>query len=139
VAQEDAVFMDHHMGGPIPGRDRFFSNVPGDGGCALIPLFMTPCKAKEYLMLAKPYTAAELERMGLINYAVPATALDAKVEELTRGLLARGAFALAWTKRLANRHVVEQLNRVLDAGVGYEMVAFLQREKLGGADPAELG
>ena len=138
VAQDDAVFMDHHMGGAIPGRTKFFSNVPGDGGCALIPLFLSPCKAKEYLMLAKPYTATELERMSIINYAVPAAQLDAKVDELVQGLLARGAFALAWTKRLANRHVVEQLNRVLDAGVGYEMVAFLQREKLGGDDPKSL-
>jgi enoyl-CoA hydratase len=138
VAQDDAIFMDHHMGGSIPGRTKVFSNVPGDGGCALIPLFLTPCKAKEYLMLAKPYTAVELERMGVINYAVPAAQLESKVDELVQGLLARGAFALAWTKRLANRHVVEQLNRVLDAGVGYEMVAFLQREKLGGDDPKSL-
>jgi len=102
VARDDAVFMDHHIGAEIPGRARSFSNVPGDGGAALIPLFMTPPKAKEYLMLAK------------------------------------GAYTLAWTKRLCNRHVVEQLNRVLDAGVGYEMVGFLQREANGGEDPDTL-
>ena len=138
VAQDDAVFMDHHIGAAIPGRDQSYSNVPGDGGAALIPLFMTPPKAKEYLMLAKPYTGLELERMGLINYAVAADALDAKVDEMVQGLLAKGAYTLAWTKRLCNRHVVEQLNRVLDAGIGYEMVGFLQREARGGEDPNTL-
>lgn len=138
VADADAVFMDHHIGAAIPGRDRSVSNVPGDGGAALIPLFMTPPKAKEYLMLAKPYTGRELERMGLINYAVAADALEAEVDALVEGLLAKGAYTLAWTKRLCNRHVVEQLNRVLDAGVGYEMVGFLQREALGGEDPDTL-
>jgi enoyl-CoA hydratase len=138
VARDDATFMDHHIGAEIPGRARSFSNVPGDGGAALIPLFMSPPKAKEYLMLAKPYTGGELEKMGLINYAVPAEALDAKVAELVQGLLAKGAYTLAWTKRLCNRHVVEQLNRVLDAGVGYEMVGFLQREANGGEDPGAL-
>ncbi len=138
VANREAVFMDHHIGAKIPGRDRSFSNVPGDGGAALIPLFMTPTKAKEYLMLAKPYTGLELERMGLVNYAVEADALDGKVDELVQGLLEKGAYTLAWTKRLCNRHVVEQLNRVLDAGVGYEMVGFLQRELRGGQDPDVL-
>lgn len=138
VARDDAVFMDHHIGAAIPGRDKSYSNVPGDGGAALIPLYMTPPKAKEYLMLAKPYTALELAAMGLINYAVPADALDAKVDEMVQGLLAKGAYTLAWTKRLCNRHVVEQLNRVLDAGIGYEMVGFLQREANGGEDPTTL-
>ncbi len=138
VADEEAVFMDHHIGASIPGPDRAFSNVPGDGGAALIPLFMTPTKAKEYLMLAKPYSGLELERMGLVNYAVTADELDAKVDDLVQGLLAKGAYTLAWTKRLCNRHVVEQLNRVLDAGVGYEMVGLLQREALGGEDPSAL-
>jgi enoyl-CoA hydratase/carnithine racemase len=139
VARADAVFMDHHIGAAIPGRDKSYSNVPGDGGGALIPLFMTPPKAKVYLMLAKAYTGRELEKMGLINYAEnDARTLDAKVDEMVQGLLAKGAYTLAWTKRLCNRHVVEQLNRVLDASIGYEMVGLLQREALGGEDPKSL-
>lgn len=64
--------------------------------------------------------------------------IDAKVDEMVQGLLAKDAYTLAWTKRLCNRHVVEQLNRFLDAGIGYEMVGFLQREALGGEDPQSL-
>ncbi len=139
VAREDAQFMDHHMGGIFTAGyggakeqgGHEFSSVPGDGGAALVPLYMTPAKAKEYLMLAKPYSAAELARLGIINYAVPAAELDAKVDDIVARLLQRGAYALAWAKRVANRKVVEQLNMTLDAGAAYEMVTWLQREKLG--------
>jgi enoyl-CoA hydratase len=139
IAREDARFMDHHMSGvfkanysgEIKEGGHDFSSVPGDGGAALIPLYMSPPKAKEYLMLAKPYTALELAKMGLINYAVPASQLDAKVDEIVSQLLERGAYALAWAKRVANRRVVDQLNMTLDAGQAYEMLVWLQREKLG--------
>ncbi|MTD53831.1 enoyl-CoA hydratase/isomerase family protein [Amycolatopsis pithecellobii] len=65
VAREDAVVADVHM----DLQEVFgFDTVPGDGGAALVPLHMFPAKAMEYLLLAKPYTAVELERMGAINY-----------------------------------------------------------------------
>jgi enoyl-CoA hydratase len=99
---------------------------------------MSPVKAKEYLMLAEPHPASELARLGVINYAVPANELDKKVEEIVQRLLSRGAYELAWTKRLVNRRVVDQLNRTLDAGVAYEMVGFLYREKLGGQNKHSL-
>jgi enoyl-CoA hydratase/carnithine racemase len=142
VAREDAMLLDHHMGGILTliedGQQKqighAFSSVPGDGGAALLPLFMSPAKAKEYLMLAEPHPARELARLGIINYAVPAAELDKKVDEVVQRLLSRGAYQLAWTKRLVNRRVVDQLNRTLDAGVGYEMVGFLYREKLGGQE-----
>ncbi len=134
VAREDAILMDSHMGGAFMGNyngtrklgGHDWTNVPGDGGAALIPLYMTPCKAKEYLMLTQPYSAAELARLGIINYAVPAAELDAKVENIVERLLRHGAYALARTKRLINRNMVNQLNQVLDAGVAYEMVTELQ-------------
>lgn len=146
VAREDAKFMDHHMGGVFTSNYRGktlqggheFSSVPGDGGLAMMPLFMTPCKAKEYLMLAQPYEARELARLGIINHAVPAAELDEKVDDIVKRLLARGAYALAWTKRVVNRRVVEHLNMVLDAGVAYEMVSFLQLEKLGAREKKTL-
>jgi enoyl-CoA hydratase/carnithine racemase len=146
VAREDALLLDHHMGGILSVLEdgeakRFghpFSTVPGDGGAALLPVFMSPAKAKEYLMLAEPHPASELARLGIINYAVPADQLDAKVNEVVRRLLSRGAYELAWTKRIVNRRVIDQLNRALDAGVAYEMVGFLYREKLGGDEKLTL-
>lgn len=148
VATEDARIVDHHMGGTVEvtangktqqiGSEEFCA-VPGDGGMALLPLFMTPVKAKEYLMLAKTYTGAELAQMNVINYAVPADQLDAKVDELVQGLLRRNAASLAWTKRVTNRHVIQQLNLTLDASVAYEMAYFGHMLGTGGVNVKTLG
>lgn len=134
IAREDAVIMDHHMGGLFEGiydgvrepGGSGLSNVPGDGGAALVPLLMSPYKAKEYLMLTEPYTARQLADMNIINHAVPADQLDAKVAEFTTRLLSKSAYALARTKRIINRRIVEQLNLTLDASVAYEMVTMMQ-------------
>ncbi len=129
VAVENARFVDHHMGmDEVEGYEREFGIVPGDGGLALLPLFMSPVRAKEYLMLAREYRADELARLGIINYAVPAGELDGKVEELVARLLKRSAYALAWTKRVANRRVAEHLNLTLDAAAAYEMVTLVHRQ-----------
>lgn len=139
VAVEDAEFIDHHLGmGEIEGVGAEYGFVTGDGGSSLIPLYMTPPKAKEYLMLAKPYTAKELEDMNLINYAVPKDELDEVVDDIVDRLLKRSSYALAWTKRTANRHVVEQINQTLDASSAYEMVNFLQAEWLNWEDPKKF-
>jgi enoyl-CoA hydratase/carnithine racemase len=146
VASEGACFMDHHMAGSFttsydgrtrPGGHPHFSVVPGDGG-ALMALYLTPCRMKEYLMLCRSYEARELERIGVINYAVAPEELDAKVQDLVTGLLQRGAYAIAWAKRAANRHVVAQLNLSLDASVAYEMTTVYQVQRSGGEEPRTL-
>jgi enoyl-CoA hydratase/carnithine racemase len=122
VAREDAIVADVHMG----LRKIFgFDTVPGDGGGALVPLHMFPDKAMEYLLLAKPYTAAELANTGAINYSVPPAELDQVVDDMVRQLLSKSAYALALTKRVVKRRVVEQLNLTLDAACAYEWVNFL--------------
>jgi enoyl-CoA hydratase/carnithine racemase len=139
VAREDARIVDMHLGmGEVEPYGPPYGIVPGDGGAALAPLYMTPARAKEYLMLARAYTAAELARLGIINYAVPASELDGVVDDLVRRLLQRSPYALAWTKRVANRHVAQQLNMALDAGAAYELTTFHQIEKLGWADKTTL-
>lgn len=139
VAREDARIIDHHMGmGEIDDLGATYGFVPGDGGSALVPLYMSPPVAKEFLMLAKPYTAEEFAEMNLINYAVPQDELDEKVIEIVNRLLDRSAYALAWTKRSANRLVTDHLNKTLDAAAAYEMVNFLQAEWLDWEDPKQL-
>lgn len=135
VAREDAVVNDVHLAqGELTRPDGThigppFGIVPGDGAGATIPLFMSPVKAKEYLMLAQSYTAKELAEMDCINYAVPLPELDRKVDEIVQRLLSRSAFALAYTKRIASRHVVDQLNRSLDAAAAYEFLNMMQIER----------
>lgn len=128
VAREGASIVDSHMGaGEIEGVGAEFSVVPGDGGTALIPLFLPPALAKEALLLARVFSAEELVRLGVINYVVPAPELDSKVRELCARLMKRSPYVLGWTKRAANRLISSQLARALDSGVGYEMVSFMQR------------
>ena len=89
--------------------------------------------------LSRPSRGLTRELQGAdINYACTAAELDAKVDELVQGLLRRSAYALAWTKRAANRHVITQLNQTLDAAAAYEMVNFLQIERQNGVDPKSL-
>jgi enoyl-CoA hydratase len=133
VAREDARISDMHLGlgelmptwGDQPVGPHF-NMYPGDGGLSLVPLYMTPARAKEYLFLATPYTAREMADLGWINYAVTAGELDATVDELAERLLRRAPDVLAYTKRVANRELVTHLNRTLDAGVAYEHVSIRQ-------------
>jgi enoyl-CoA hydratase len=138
VAVEDAIIADGHLAmGELNGGPGF-GLVTGDGGSTLLPLFMSPAKAKEFLMLSKPYTGRELADAGVINYAVTRNDLDSKVEELVEALLRRSAYALAWTKRTANRLVADAVNTTIDSSVAYEMINFLQLARLG-HDPMTLG
>lgn len=144
VAREDARISDVHLAmGQVTDRDGVpvaarFGLVPGDGAGSLLPLYLTPTRAKEYLMLSPVWTAAELARIGVINRAVPVSLLDATVDEFVQGLLARPAHALQWTKRLVNRHVAAQFNLTMDASAAYEMITFLQAE-LASRPPARGG
>ena len=45
--------------------------VAGDGGVAIWPLALGPARAKQYLLTGDPLSAAEAERIGLINRSCP--------------------------------------------------------------------
>ncbi|MEV0128481.1 enoyl-CoA hydratase/isomerase family protein [Dactylosporangium sp. NPDC050688] len=132
VAAEDARIAEVHLslgeGGVEPYGPRY-GVAPGDGGMVYVPLYMAPPLAKEYLMLSPVVTGRELADRRLINYALPLEQLDSKIDELVAALLKRPAHALAWTKRLANRHLVQQANLTLDAAAAHEMISFYQAEK----------
>ena len=130
VAREDAEIVDSHMAaGEVEGYGAEFSVVPGDGGTALIPMFLPPALAKEALLLARKFTGRELAQYGAINYAVPADKLDETVAGLAQRLLMRSPYVLGWTKRAANRAIAAQMARSLDAGIGYEMVSLFLKDK----------
>ena len=130
IAREDAIIADHHMScgeliidGKMVGSAEHCM-VTGDGGAVFAPLKMPLNMAKEYLMLARSFTAKELAAMGVVNYAVPAAELDAKTDEIAQRLLKRNAYALALTKRVLNKQVMASFNRVHDAALGYEFLNF---------------
>ncbi|MGA2307318.1 MAG: enoyl-CoA hydratase/isomerase family protein [Acidimicrobiales bacterium] len=111
IAREDVLVSDNHlsMHPVLP-----FGMAAGDGAFAFLPLFMTPTKMKEFLMLGPRWTAKQMAELGLINYAVPADELDAKVDEFVQAFLARPPLALIRTKRAANKRLIEQMNLTLD-------------------------
>jgi len=130
VAREDAIIADHHMsagelqidGQTVGSADHCM--VTGDGGSVFAPLKMPLAMAKEYLMLARPFTAKELAGMGVVNYAMPAEELDAKTNEIVQRLLRRNAYALAMTKRILNKQALAQFNMSHDASLAYEFLNF---------------
>jgi enoyl-CoA hydratase len=108
VAQEDALLCEGHLAGP----DIYIT--PGDGGLAFLPLFMPPTKLKEFLMLGAAWTAKEFAALGMVNYALPADLVDAKVDELVAALLLRPIGPLVHTKRAANKALIQQMNLTQD-------------------------
>jgi enoyl-CoA hydratase/carnithine racemase len=85
---------------------------------------MSPARAKEYLFLAKEYSAREMADLGWINRAIPMAELETVTREFTDRLLQRAPDVIAYTKRVANRHVVQQLNSTLDAAAAYEHLSI---------------
>lgn len=56
--------------------------------------------AQRYFLTAERFTAAEAHRVGLVHEVVPADALDAKVAEVLKNILAAAPGAVAESKRL---------------------------------------
>lgn len=134
VADEDAVIADYHLAmGELPYGRSSLGVVPGDGGAVFAPLHMSLARAREFLLLARPYTGRELAELGAIYRAVPAVKLDAAVDELCERLLKRTPYALAWGKRVINRRVQQQFHLTFDAAWAYEMLNFYQ-EMVGDGD-----
>ncbi|MEH6694908.1 MAG: enoyl-CoA hydratase-related protein [Hyphomonas sp.] len=97
--------------------------VAGDGGALIWPQLIGFAKAKELLMTGDLLSAKEAERIGLINYAVPAAELDAKVAELVAKLQANPKWAVRWTKTTANIPLRALAAQLMDASIGWESVS----------------
>jgi enoyl-CoA hydratase len=127
VAREDAVISDVHLGqGEVidsAGVARGFPAgiTPGDGALAFFPLYLPPTKLKEYMFLSRAWTATELARLNIVNYAVPLADLDTILDGIVDGLLARPPSVLAHTKRACNKHLINQANLAKDLAGAYEV------------------
>ena len=96
--------------------------VAGDGGAIIWPQLIGFARAKELLMTGDMLPATEAERLGLVNYAVPADELDAKVDEITSKILGNPRWAVRWTKTAANIPLRELAAKLTDAALAYELV-----------------
>jgi enoyl-CoA hydratase len=98
--------------------------VAGDGGTAIWPLAVGPARAKEYLLTGDPLTAAEAERIGLVNRVVPAVDLDAAAMRMAERLAVGAPLAVRYTKLSVNKLLKDALNVAFDTATAYELVTF---------------
>lgn len=123
IAREDALIAWGHTGlGEIVdsnGEQRGFPYDMTPSYGTVMTKFMTPAKAKEFMMLSPTYTGRELADMNIFNYAVPADELDAKVDDIIARLLRRSPSVLAQTKKLVNKELNVQYALTEDLSNAY--------------------
>jgi len=96
----------------------------GDGGAAIWPLLVSLARAKEYLMTGDSLTAAEAERIGLVNHVVPADQLLETAQAMARRLATGSRMAIRSTKASLNKHLRDSVNLVLDTSLALEKECF---------------
>lgn len=111
IASRDARFMLAFVNIGISAADM--------GATYLLPRLVGYGRAAELLMTGQTVDAAEAERIGLVNRAVPAEGLDAAVGEMVARLASRPPMGLAFTKRA----LYAGLDRAWDAELDFELLA----------------
>jgi enoyl-CoA hydratase len=114
VADESAKIGDPHVKVGL---------VAGDGGAVIWPHLIGFARAKEFLMTGDLLTAQRAAEIGLVNYAVPAADLDAKVAEIVEKIAGNPRWAVRWTKTVVNLQLKDIANRLMDASIAYEMAS----------------
>ena len=105
--------------------------VAGDGGAVIWPQLIGYARAKEFLMTGDLMTAEEAAKIGLINHAVAAADLDARVAEFADRLAAGATKAIRWSKMSANIGLKQLAHSIMDASLAYEAMSNVS------ADPQE--
>lgn len=85
------------------------------GGSWLLPRRVGLHKAKELVLLADMVSAAEAERIGLVNKVVPRAELDAVVDDWAARLAAGPPLALSLSKGLLNESFAMSPEQALEA------------------------
>ncbi len=100
----------------------------GDGGAVIWPLLVGPARAKEYLMTGDSLTAAEAERIGLVNHVVPAGQVLDQATAMARRLADGPRRAVAATKASVNKLLRDAANLVLDTSLALEKENFFDSD-----------
>ncbi|MEM6625805.1 MAG: enoyl-CoA hydratase-related protein [Pseudomonadota bacterium] len=120
IADETALIGDPHVKVGL---------VAGDGGAVIWPQLIGFARAKELLMTGDMLTAARALELGLINYAIPADQLDAKVEEMVEKLQSNPRWAVRWSKTVANIPLKAMAAQLMDASVAYESLTNMMSDR----------
>lgn len=120
VAADSAMIGDPHIKVGL---------VAGDGGAIIWPQLIGYARAKELLLTGDLLPATQAAAMGLINYAVPAEELDARVDEIVGKILGNPRWAVRWTKTVANIPLRELAARLSDPAVAYEVLSNMTEDR----------
>jgi len=102
--------------------------VAGDGGAVIWPQLIGYARAKEYLMTGDLLRAADAARIGLINHAVPAAELDARVAEFADRLAKGATKAIRWSKVSVNVGLRQLAHAIMDTSIAYESLTARSRD-----------
>ena len=133
IASEDAFFADPVVRMGIPGVEYFAH-----------PFVMNPRQAKEFLFLGDRISAAEAQRIGMINRVVPREALESTTEEIAERIAEKPRFGLALTKKAINQAEDRMgLRDVMDMVYGLHHLAhahnsLVSEDHIGGFDAKSM-
>ncbi|QMU72907.1 enoyl-CoA hydratase/isomerase family protein [Streptacidiphilus sp. P02-A3a] len=105
--------------------------VPDGGAAYLLPRLVGPQRAKELLFLGDRLTAADAERLGLVNRVVPAAELEPTARAWAARLASGPTRTIALTKELLNTALEA------DRSAAFAAEAAAQEANLATADAAE--
>lgn len=88
--------------------------VPGDGGAWYLPRLIGPARALELFWTGDLITAAEAERIGMVNRVVPDADLMDQTYAFARRLAAQPPITVAMTKRAVMQGMRTDLRTALD-------------------------
>lgn len=92
--------------------------LPGGGGTQRLPRLVGRNKAKELLMTGEPITAAEAERLGIVNKVVPPEELMETALAMARTVAERAPQAVRMAKQLVNDGVEAPLETAITMETG---------------------
>lgn len=96
----------------------------GDGGAAIWPWLVGPARAKQYLFTGDSLTAAEAERIGLVNQVFTDDEVVEQATVMARRLADGPRLAIAASKASVNKILRDTVNLVLDTSLALEKENF---------------
>ena len=108
--------------------------TPGAGGTQRLPRVVGAARAKELILTGRVLTAAEAERIGLVNEVVPAGEAVARATAIGEEIALRGPLAVREAKRLIDLATETDIDTGLAAELDASDRIFATDDMLEGAD-----
>ena len=92
----------------------------GDGSSIIWPQLVGYHRAKEYLLTGDLMDGKTAAQIGLVNHAVPAAELDAKVGYFVKRFVEGASRAVRWSKLSINLPLTALAHSFMDASIAYQ-------------------